>query len=124
MTKRIESGAVQIDTEVCNALDLPVAGCHAGGGVHVEIPANWRALILANQEVPGCTYHALEHRRGPPASTPPEEPPGPPVRDALTVSDQVIARLADPDFIIALPPRLHAQAPLLIAKLDTATELP
>jgi len=121
--KHIESGAVQIDAEVCNALEPPSVGCHAGQGVHVEIPDNWKARIHGNQQVPGCTYHSLQHRGRPP-ETPPTTPPGPPVRDALAVSDLVVARLHAPAYVIALPQRLQDHAPVLIAKLDTATEIP
>ncbi len=102
MTKRIESGAVQLDADVCNHIEPPARGCHAGVGPHIAIPADWATRILAGQHVPGCTYYALDG-------------------DALTVADIAIARLGVPAIVNSLPAgpiRGHAAA--LIAKLAQA----
>lgn len=58
-TKRIAVAAAT-DVTVCLALDPPVVGCHAGGGVHVTIPPDWFARCNAGQAVLGCNYSRLE----------------------------------------------------------------
>lgn len=102
MSKRITAGAVQLDADTCNAVDAPVQGCHAGGGLHVAIPGDWQARIAAGQQVPGCSYHAID------------------VTGGLTVSDFAIAQLSIPAIVNALPAQLKAQAALLAVKLSTA----
>lgn len=108
MSKLIATAATQADADVCNAVDPPARGCHAGEGLHVVIPADWQARILAGQQVPGCTYHTLQAEGL--AST----------LDALTVSDSVVAQLAIPAVVNALSAPLKAQATLLQVKLLTA----
>lgn len=102
--KLIQSGAVQLDADVCNAIDPPVRGCHAGDGLHVDIPPDWLARILAGQAVPGCNYCALRS-------------------DGLVVSDVALAQLAIPAVVNALPSALKTEAPLLQTKLATAVVL-
>jgi hypothetical protein len=99
MSKKI-AAAVQLDADTCNAVDPPVRGCHAGIGIHVDIPADWLTRILAGQQVPGCSYHAIDGSE-------------------LTVSDRAIAQLAIPAVVNALPAPLKAEAPLLVTKLAT-----
>jgi len=102
MPKDIQSGAVQLDADVCNAVDPPTQGCHAGGGIHLAIPSDWQARIAAGQQVPGCTYYTLFNG------------------DELAVSDLTIAKLAIPAIVNALSAPLKAQAALLNVKLATA----
>lgn len=102
MSKLIQSGAVQLDADVCNNIELPVRGCHAGAGLHVDIPADWQARILSGQKVPGCSYFAL-------------------VLDALLVDDFLDGQLQISAIVNALPAALKAQAALLKVKLLTAT---
>jgi len=105
MTKRIAAGAVQLDADVCNAVDPPVRGCHAGAGLHIDIPADWAARIAAGQQVPGCSYHTLA------------------LDGSLVVSDTAIAQVAKPAVSNALPAPLKAEAPLLVTKLATAVDI-
>lgn len=107
MPKLIKSGAVQADADVCNNVEPPARGCHAGAGVHVDIPPDWQARILAGQQVPGCTYYALQQGDAM-------------ALDELDVSDIAVSRLATPAIVNALSAPLKAQAALLNIKLATA----
>lgn len=101
MSKRV--AATQTDADLCNAIEPPVRGCHAGEGLHVAIPSDWQARILAGQHVPGCSYAATA------------------VNDesqvTLLVSDRVLAALVN---INALPVDLRVRAATLKAKTDVA----
>lgn len=112
MSKLITSGAIQEDADCCNYIDPPVQGCHAGGGLHVVIPADWQARIAAGQQVPGCSYHALQ------LGIPPSQGmPGP--LDALLVSTFVDTQLHVPGFINTIPPGpMRGAAVSLLAKLN------
>jgi hypothetical protein len=57
---RIETteATVELDARVCNKLVLPKRGEQRGRGIHVPIPEDWEARILAGERVPGCTYVA------------------------------------------------------------------
>jgi len=102
MTKRI-AGAVQLDADVCNNLEAPTRGCDAGGGIHVVIPADWATRVLAGQQVPGCTYYAVDSS------------------GALNVSAAIEAGLGIPAVVNSLPAgAIRAQAALLAVKLLTA----
>jgi hypothetical protein len=106
MTKRIAAGAVQLDADVCNNSEAPAHGCDAGGGLHVVIPADWQARILAGQQVPGCTYYALDGA-------------------SLTVSAFIEQQLGIPAVVNSLPAgAIRGQAAVLLAKLATAQVLP
>ncbi|HEY6824148.1 MAG TPA: hypothetical protein VI195_06885 [Steroidobacteraceae bacterium] len=106
MPKTIQTGAVQADADLCNAIDPPTQGCAAGGGIHVAIPGDWLTRIQAAQPVPGCTYHALlDDGHG---------------VLSLVVSDAAIRSLGIPAIVNALPGPLKAQAALLNAKLASA----
>lgn len=102
MTTKQVSTAIQVDADVCNAVDPPKAGSPAGAGVHIVIPGNFASLIAQGQEVPGCTYAHLE-------------PDG-----SLYVSSTVQTQLAIPAVINALPAAQQIEAPLLVTKLTTA----
>lgn len=104
--KLIQSGAVQLDVDVCNTIEPPVIGCHAGAGVHVDIPSDWQAQILAGQQVPGCSYFRVTQG------------------SALLVDDFLDGQLQFAAVVNALPAALKAQAALLKVKLLTATVLP
>ena len=39
-----------------NAAVPPTAGVPGGGGIHVEIPPDWRGRIAAGEHVAGCSY--------------------------------------------------------------------
>lgn len=52
--------ATSSDVQVCNLLVSPVSGCHAGGGLHIVIPSDFAAQVIAGNDVPGCTYVKLE----------------------------------------------------------------
>jgi hypothetical protein len=113
MSKLIASGAVQLDADVCNNIDPPVAGCHAGGGIHVTIPGDWQARILAGQQVPGCTYYTLQVQKlvG--------------TLDALVVSNFIESQLGIPAVVNSLPAgAIRGQAAVLLAKLATAQIVP
>jgi hypothetical protein len=101
MTKQVV-GAIQVDADVCNALDLPKAGAQGTRGIQIAIPPDFAARIAAGQEVPGCTYSHIE-------------PDG-----SLYVSDTVQAQLAVPAVVNALPTAQKIEAPLLVTKLATA----
>lgn len=60
MATKLVSAAVQTDADICNALDPPVAGCHAGMGPHIVIPADFATQIAAGKDVPGCTYAKVQ----------------------------------------------------------------
>jgi len=94
--------ALQLDADVCNALEPPRAGCHAGAGMHVVIPLDFAARIALGQEIPGCSYARLE------------------VDGSLYVSDTAQAQLALPAVVNALPSAQKIEAPLLVIKLSTA----
>jgi len=100
--KLIQSGAVQLDADVCNNIDPPARGCHAGPGAHVVIPADWQARILAGQQVPGCSYYSLDGT------------------DSLLVGNNAIAQLAIPAIVNGLSAPLKAQVALLQTKLASA----
>jgi hypothetical protein len=53
MTKILLSRA---DCDKVNACVPPTAGVPVGGGIHIDIPADWQARIAAGIPVPGCTY--------------------------------------------------------------------
>lgn len=114
MTKHIGKGAEKKDAELCNAVDLPQAGCHAGAGSHVVIPADWKARIAAGEAVPGCTFHALG-KQGPYG--------GPYTEDTLFVSEQVVVRIEIPEVVAALPQHLQAHIPTFKAKLAAAEDV-
>ncbi len=106
MTKRILTGAVQLDADVVNALDPPTAGAHVGPGVHVVIPSDFLSRIAAGQRVAGCTYASTELS----------------LSDVtLYVSTFAEAQLSIPAVINSLPPGpIRGQAALLIVKLASA----
>lgn len=110
MSKYIQNGAVQADADLCNVIEPPVQGCHAGAGIHVVIPIDYATRILAGQSMPGCTYHALQLS-------------APAVLDALTVSNFTAGRLGVPAIVNALLPQQKAQAVLLNAKLASAVNV-
>jgi len=115
MTKLIESGATQDDASVCNAIQPPTLGCHAGGGRHIAIPPDWQARITAGETVPGCTHFALQ----PQASAAVVPLAAPIILDALLVSNFVELRL--PDVIQSLPPGPErGAAAQLLGKLNSA----
>ena len=107
--KFIQSGAVQLDADVCNNINPPVRGCHAGGGIHVAIPPDWAARILAGQVVQGCSYYQLLTQTNGDIS--------------LLVDDFAIGQLAIPAIVNGLSAPLKAQAGLLQAKLATAVQV-
>lgn len=111
MSKLIQAGATQLDADVCNNIDPPVIGCHAGAGLHVTIPGDWQARILAGQQVPGCSYHTLQ----------PEV--GTATIDALVVTSAAVTQVAIPAVVNALSAPLKAQAALLQTKLASAIVL-
>ena len=104
-SKSISSGAVQADADLCNAVDLPTLGCHAGGGLHVNIPGDWQTRIAAAQAVPGVTYYSV-------------------AGGVLVVSAYCSAQLAIPAVVSALSVGLQAQAALIAIKLSTAQAIP
>lgn len=106
MTVKRIAAAVQVDADLCNALDPPVIGTHIGAGIHVTIPGDWQARILAGQDVLGCQYHRIE-TAGPFAGN-------------MTVSPVVQAQLATPAVVNALTAPQQTQAAALNAKLSTA----
>jgi hypothetical protein len=101
--KLIQSGAVQLDADVCNTVIPPVNGCHAGLGAHVDIPGDWQAQILSGQQVPGCSYYRVQGGM------------------ALLVDDFLDGQLQFAAVVNALPAPLKAQAALLKVKLAAAT---
>jgi hypothetical protein len=104
-SKLVSSGAVQADADLCNAIDPPVSGCHAGGGIHVVIPPDFVARIQGGQSVPGCTYYAI-------------------VSGGLFVTDRAVSLLGNGPFVSGLLPGQQAQAALLNVKLSTAQVVP
>ncbi len=105
--KRITSGAVQLDADVCNNLEAPARGCDAGAGIHVVIPADWSTRVLASQQVPGCTYYAVD------------------IAGALDVSVAIETALGIPAVVNTLPAgAIRGQAAVLLAKLASAQVLP
>lgn len=98
MTKVIVS-ATPADVQLCNQLEPPVAGCPAGGGIHVVVPDDWQAWIAAGQDVPGCSYARID------------------ADGSLIVTDVVQAQLAIPAVAQALPAATVAD---LDAKLAVA----
>jgi hypothetical protein len=103
VTKRVASGALQVDADICNALDQPTRGCYAGEGPHVDIPADWATRIAAGQFVPGCSYHAVD-------------------ASGLTVSDAALAKLAIPAEVNKLRALLKDAVPAFSVKLASATQ--
>lgn len=101
MTKLIAS-ATQSDADLCNALEPPVPGCNAGGGLHIVIPPDFAARIAAGQDVPGCTYAK------------------PAADGSLTVDDRVQVQLAVPAVVNALPAPIQANIAAFNAKLATS----
>jgi hypothetical protein len=101
VTKQILA-PTQADADICNLVVVPVAGCHAGSGVHVTIPPDYVARITLAQDVPGCTYSHIEWD------------------GSLLVVDRCIARLATPAVVNALTVPQQAEAVLLNTKLSTA----
>ena len=99
--KNILSGATQADADLCNIVDPPTIGVHAGGGVHVAIPGDWQTRIAAAQQVPGCTYYS-------------------PIAGTLPVSAFCVAQLALPAVVNALTAPQQTQAAALNVKLSTA----
>lgn len=93
------------DAAICNLLDPPGAGCDAGAGLHVIIPANFVALIAAGQDVPGCSYSRVD------------------ADGSLVVSDAVQAKLATPSQVARLSAAQQAQAATLINELQTASSV-
>lgn len=59
MMRQIKS-ATKADVDLLNQIEPPTRGVHAGGGIHVDIPADWAARIANGEEVPGCTYAKLQ----------------------------------------------------------------
>lgn len=102
MTTKNVAGAIQADANVCNALELPVKGVHAGGGLHLVIPPDFTTRITLGQDVPGCTYSRVE------------------VDATMFVDDRVQALIAIPAIVNALSSPLQLQAALLITKLALA----
>lgn len=105
MAKLIHAGAVQADADLCNIVDPPVSGVHAGHGVHVVIPGDYAVRIIAGQQVPGCSYYSLQFGE-------------------LTVSDRAVALLSTPSVVNAMTPAQQAQASALNAKLASAVVIP
>jgi len=60
MSAKIVAVATPADVTVCNTLQPPVAGCNAGGGIHIQIPSDWATRIAQGIDVQGCTYARLE----------------------------------------------------------------
>lgn len=112
MPKKIKD-AIQLDADVCNALVLPVAGCHAGAGIHITIPPDFVARVQAGEQVAGCTYHAVW-----------KEDPAEPVALSLIVTEAAEALLNDPSAIATLPIPLRSQAAKLLGKLQQAEHVP
>lgn len=113
MSKLITSGAIQLDADVCNNLDMPKLGCHAGSGLHVAIPVDWQARILAGQQVSGCTYYALQVGVGTA------------ILDNLIVTSAIETGLGIPAVVNTLPAGpIRGQAAALLAKLGTAQPIP
>jgi len=102
MTIKTISGATQADADLCNVLDPPSKGCHAGGGIHVTIPPDWQARIAAGQDVPGCSYYRVAEN------------------GTIAIADQVPMQLAIPAVIAALTPPQQAEAATLTTKLSVA----
>ena len=96
--------AIQLDADICNTVDPPVRGCHAGFGIHVLIPADYQARILAGEDMPGCNYHRLDSGQ-------------------LVVSDVAIAQLSIPAVINLLSASLKAEAAILNTKLASAVSM-
>jgi hypothetical protein len=104
-SKLVSSGAVQADADLCNVVEPPVSGCHAGGGVHVVIPPDYVARIQGGQSVAGCTYYSL-------------------IGASLFVSANCSALLGNGPFVLTLTAPQQAQAALLNVKLSTAQVIP
>jgi len=105
------SAATAKDAALCNTLDPPLAGCHAGPGIHVVIPPDFAARILAGQDVPGCTYARL---------APVLDVNGVQVDTKLRVTDAVQTKLAIPSEISKLTAQQQTDAAALQTKLATA----
>ena len=96
---KVISNATIADAQACNVLVPPMRGAQAGGGIHIPIPDDWQARILAGQEVPGCTYAHLE------------------IDGTLSVSDSAQAALLLPAITSGIP---AAEFVNLNTKLATA----
>jgi hypothetical protein len=106
MSAKIVAAAIQADVDVCNALEPPVKGCHAGSGIHIVIPPDFVARIAAAQDVPGCSYARLD------------------ADGSLYVDSRAQAQIAIPAVVSALSAPLQGQATALIAKLAAAAIVP
>jgi len=96
---KVISGAVQADADICNTVDPPTKGCHAGSGLHVVIPSDFAARILAGQSVSGCSYCDVKSD------------------GTLCVTDRAQAQLLIPAVVAALPVPLQTEVAPLNTKL-------
>ncbi len=103
MPQKKVAAPVQADCDVLNLLVAPSRGCDAGSGLHIVIPADWQTRILAGQQVPGCTYHAID------------------TDGTLTVGSIDQLNLANPVLVNAMSLPQQTQVASLLTKLSTAT---
>lgn len=105
-TKIILAGGIQADCDVSNTLSPPLAGCHAGAGLHLAIPPDFDARVLLGQSVPGCNYCKIEDDGS--------------VRVTLDCQIQVVG----PSALANLPAALKPQLAPFIVKINAAAVLP
>ena len=101
MTKQITTSSAA-DAAICNILEPPTKGVHAGGGIHIVIPADWQTRIANAQDVPGCTYVRIESD------------------GSAYIDDNIQTRAATPAVVNALTAPQQAQVTALNAKLAAA----
>lgn len=102
MTVKSIPMATSSDVQACNLLVPPVSGCHAGGGLHIVIPSDFAAQIIAGNDVPGCTYAKLE------------------ADGSLNVDARTQVLAATPAVVQALPAAQQTEVAQLNTKLATA----
>lgn len=102
-TKRILSGAVQADADVCNAYDPPKAGAQGTRGLQIVIPGDFATRIASAQDVPGCTYARIDSD------------------GTLDVSAVAQAASVGPSALSSLPVGLRPQLAVLLPKISAAT---
>jgi len=105
------AAATAKDAALCNTLDPPLAGCHAGPGIHCVIPPDFAARILAGEDVPGCNYAR---------PVPVLDVNGIQIDTKLRVSGAVQTKLATPSEVQKLTAQQQTDAAALNVKLATA----